>query len=48
LVPFADVIEGRIKLLALGYRRYLPAEYLLAPSGVKVAFLCLQAGYLSQ
>ena len=48
LVPFSDVIEGRLKLLAIGYRRHLHAEYFLAPGSVKVAFLRLQAGYLSQ
>jgi hypothetical protein len=48
LVPFADVIEGGLKLLALGDRRHLLAEYLLAPGSAKVALLRLQAGYLSQ
>jgi hypothetical protein len=48
LVPFADVIEGRLKLLALSDRRHLFAEYLLAPSRPKVVFMRLQAGHLSQ
>ena len=47
-VALADVIEGRLKLLALGHRRHLLAENLVAPGRPKLAFLGFQTGDLAR